>query len=148
MDQNIPRNSRCGYAWCFQSGNPNVNIQQQNSFIPIFRLLQRAQQKKNTILQRAAVAGLWKLWRHPQFYRDKGSVFLCYQVHSCVNEEPQLIYHLICCMLFDCMLFPLEVFVVVVGLELNLNKLYGLWKFSCTDHQLTETAHYVQSQGR
>lgn len=104
--------------------------------------------EKNTILQRAAVAGLWKLWRHPQFYRDKGSVFLCYQVHSCVNEEPQLIYHLICCMLFDCMLFPLEVFVVVVGLELNLNKLYGLWKFSCTDHQLTETAHYVQSQGR
>lgn len=104
--------------------------------------------EKNTILQRAAVAGLWKLWRHPQFYRDKGSVFLCYQVHSCVNEEPQLIYRLICCMLFDCMLFPLEVFVVVVGLELNLNKLYGLWKFSCTDHQLTETAHYVQSQGR
>lgn len=30
--------------------------------------------EKNMTLQRTAVAGLWKLWRHPQFYRDKGSV--------------------------------------------------------------------------
>lgn len=65
-------------------------------------------------------------------------------VQNCVNEEPQLIYHLILCSLFDCMLLPSEVFVVVVGLELNLNKLYGLWKFFCTDHQLTETTRYVQ----
>lgn len=65
-------------------------------------------------------------------------------MQNCVNEEPQLIYHLILCSLFDCMLLPSEVFVVVVGLELNLNKLYGLWKFFCTDHQLTETTRYVQ----
>lgn len=67
-----------------------------------------------------------------------------FTVHNCVNEEPQLMYHLIFCLLFDCMLLLSEVFVVVVGPELNLNKLYGLWKFFCTDHQLTETTHYVQ----
>lgn len=74
----------------------------------------------------------------------KAQYLFCNQVHNRVNEEPQLIYHLICCLLFDCMLLPLEMFVVVVSLELNINKPYGLWKFSCTDHQLTATTHYVQ----
>jgi len=67
-------------------------------------------------------------------------------VHNCLNEEPQLIYHLIYYLLFGFMLLPSEVFVMVVSQKLNLNKLYGLWKFSrlWTDHQLKETTHYVQ----
>lgn len=88
--------------------------------------------EENMSLQSTAVAGLWKLWRYPQFYR--GYILFVIRsitVHNCLNEESQLIYHLICYLFFDCILLPSEVFVMVVSWELNLNKLYGLWKFSC-----------------
>lgn len=144
MDQNIRRSSRCRYAWCFPSRNPNVNIQQLSTSIPVFRFLQSAQQRKiqpYRALQELVFGSSGDIL---SFTEIKALYFFCYQVHNCVNEEPQLIYHLICCLLFDCMLLPLEVFVVEVVLELNLNKLYGLWKFCCADHQLTDTTHYVQ----
>lgn len=88
---------------------------------------------------------------YPQYYRDKSYVLFCYQIYhfaplsswrTTINLPPNL--------LFGCMLLPLEVFVMVVGQELNLNKLYGLRKFSrwCTDRQLTETTHCVQKQSK
>lgn len=47
--------------------------------------------EENLTLQGTAVAGLWKLWRYPQLYKNYVYALFVTRsiiVHTCLNEEP------------------------------------------------------------